>query len=197
MQPRGLLQQSIFLQYIYSMLLAKNQKIRSNCLVNEFFLMISIMVTEQLYWRKVLFGCLRFIWLWLLVAIRNRCAERCELMADESCRTHGGKNHGGRNGGQMQQRDSKTLCCSLLLRSYKDLYTHTVRKILMLNLFLFCFCLVVLSWPGKQACVMKVEILASQQNVLELMAATSVKIKTTRFAFVSLKETTKLTLTKL
>ena len=43
------------------------------------FLTILIMVTEQLYWRKVLCGCFRLIWLWLLIAIMKRCAERCAL----------------------------------------------------------------------------------------------------------------------
>ena len=30
-----------------------------------------IMVTELLYWRKVLCGCFRIIWLWLLIAVMN------------------------------------------------------------------------------------------------------------------------------
>ena len=74
-----------FSQHIYSVLVAKNdQKIRSRCLVHEFFftgivLKILIMVTEQLYWRKTLCGCFRFIWLWLLIAIMKRCAEPCAL----------------------------------------------------------------------------------------------------------------------
>ena len=60
-----------FLQYIYSVLIAKNhQKIRSRCLVHELsFLTMLIMVTEQLYWRKIICGCFHFIWLWLLIAI--------------------------------------------------------------------------------------------------------------------------------
>ena len=37
------------------------------------------MVTKQLYWRKVLCGCFCLIWLWLLIAIMKRCAERCAL----------------------------------------------------------------------------------------------------------------------
>ena len=65
-----------FLEYIYSVLVAKNhQKIQFRCLVHEFsftdvFLMIFIMVTEQLYWRKslvvasVLYGCGSFLLLW-------------------------------------------------------------------------------------------------------------------------------------
>ena len=73
-----------FLQYTYCVLVAKNhQKILSGCLIHEFpltfFLMILIMVREQLCWRKVTRGCFRFIWLWLLFAIMKRCAERCAL----------------------------------------------------------------------------------------------------------------------
>ena len=45
----------------------------------QIFLTILIMVTEQLYWRKVLCGCFRLIWLWLLIANMKRCAEQCEL----------------------------------------------------------------------------------------------------------------------
>ena len=37
------------------------------------------MVTEYVYWRKMLCGCFPFIWLWLLSAIIKRCAERCAL----------------------------------------------------------------------------------------------------------------------
>lgn len=37
------------------------------------------MVTEQLYCRNVLCGFLSFIWLWLLVAVMKRCAERYAL----------------------------------------------------------------------------------------------------------------------
>ena len=33
------------------------------------------MVAEQLYWRKILSGCFRFILLWLLIAIMKRCTE--------------------------------------------------------------------------------------------------------------------------
>ena len=42
------------------------------------FLTILIMVTEQLYWRLYC-GCFRFIWLWLLLSVLKRCAERCIL----------------------------------------------------------------------------------------------------------------------
>ena len=37
------------------------------------------MVTEQLYQRKVLCGCLRLIYLWLLIAIMKKCTDRCAL----------------------------------------------------------------------------------------------------------------------
>ena len=48
-------------------------------LFNRYFLTILIMVTEQLYWRKILCGCFRSLGLWLLLAIMKRCAERCAL----------------------------------------------------------------------------------------------------------------------
>ena len=66
-----------FLQYIYSVLVAKNHyKIRLWCL---YFSTILIMFTEQLCCRKVLCGCFRFIWLWQLIPIIKRGAERCAL----------------------------------------------------------------------------------------------------------------------
>ena len=34
-----------------------------------------IMVTDQLYRRKILCGCFCFTWLWLLIAIMKRCTE--------------------------------------------------------------------------------------------------------------------------
>ena len=37
------------------------------------------MVTKQLHWSKILCGCFRFIWMWFLIAIMKRCAERCAL----------------------------------------------------------------------------------------------------------------------
>ena len=56
-----------FLQYIYFMLPAKNyMKIRSRCLVHEFS------------FRDAFLKFL-FIWLWLLIAIMESCAERCAL----------------------------------------------------------------------------------------------------------------------
>ena len=42
------------------------------------FLMISIMVSEKLYRRKIICGCFGFIWLWLLIAVMKTC-ERCAL----------------------------------------------------------------------------------------------------------------------
>ena len=71
-----------FSQYIFSVLVAKNyQKIRSRSLVHEIpsemFLGILVMVTEQLYWRKIICGYLRFIW--LLIAVMKWCTERCTL----------------------------------------------------------------------------------------------------------------------
>ena len=38
------------------------------------------MVTEKLYWRKIICGCFRFIWLWLLISIMKRCAERYAVL---------------------------------------------------------------------------------------------------------------------
>ena len=46
---------------------------------SQIFLTILIMATEQLYWIKVLCGCFRFTWLWLLIAIIKTCTERCAL----------------------------------------------------------------------------------------------------------------------
>ena len=73
-----------FLQYVYSVLVTKNhQKIWSSCLGHEFsftfFLMILIMATEHLYWRKILRGSFCFICLWLPISIMKRCAEPCAL----------------------------------------------------------------------------------------------------------------------
>ena len=69
---------SDFSQYIYSVPVTKNhQANRSMCLVLEF--PFTDIFTEQLYWRKILCGCFRFIWLWLLISIMKRCAEQCAL----------------------------------------------------------------------------------------------------------------------
>ena len=48
-------------------------------LLYRYFLTILIMVTEQLYRRKILRGCFRFIWLLLFASIMKRCAEWCAL----------------------------------------------------------------------------------------------------------------------
>ena len=41
--------------------------------------MILMMVTEQLYWRNSICCSFRSKWLWLLIAVMKRCAERCVL----------------------------------------------------------------------------------------------------------------------
>ena len=70
-----------FLQCIYSVLVAKNhQKFRSTCLVHKFFLTgvlltILIVVIGQLYWRQILCGCFRSLWLWPLIADMKRYKE--------------------------------------------------------------------------------------------------------------------------
>ena len=59
--------------------------------LHRYFLTLSIMVTEQLYLRKVLCDCSRPIWLWLLVTVMKRCAERCALQlycTSLSCHYH-------------------------------------------------------------------------------------------------------------
>ena len=48
------------------------------------FFMILIMVTDQLYWRKILCGCFHFISLWLLISIIKRCAEQCTLQLNHT-----------------------------------------------------------------------------------------------------------------
>ena len=50
-------------------------------LLHGYFLTMLIMVTEQLYWRKILCGCFRFIWLRLLIAIMKRCVERMRSLS--------------------------------------------------------------------------------------------------------------------
>ena len=47
--------------------------------LHRYFLTILIMVKEYLYCKKILCGSFRFIWLWLLIAIMKRGAERCAL----------------------------------------------------------------------------------------------------------------------
>ena len=45
----------------------------------RYYLTISIMDTEQLYWRKRLCGCFHFRWLLLLISITKRLLEWCAL----------------------------------------------------------------------------------------------------------------------
>ena len=47
--------------------------------LQRYFLTILIIFTEQLYWRKILYDCFRFIWLWLRIAIMKSCTERCAM----------------------------------------------------------------------------------------------------------------------
>ena len=47
--------------------------------LSQIFLMILIVVIEQLHWRKK-FSCrFQFIWLWLLITIMKRFVKRCVL----------------------------------------------------------------------------------------------------------------------
>ena len=85
--PAVTLQQSIFYN-IYSTLVAKNHKKICEFSSTDIFLVILIMVTEQVYWKKVFCGCLRPIWLWLFIAIMKRCAERCELQLYRTSSSH-------------------------------------------------------------------------------------------------------------
>ena len=75
-----------FLQYAYSLLVAKNHnKMRSRCLVHEFFFFSQILFNDIKHGyraailKSFICGCVYFIWLWLLIAIMKRCAERCAL----------------------------------------------------------------------------------------------------------------------
>ena len=73
---------SEFLQYICSVLVAKNQQnIRLRCFVHEFCFTDIFNDINHGYrvalLKKILFGCVRFIWLWLLIAIMKRCSKRC------------------------------------------------------------------------------------------------------------------------
>ena len=67
------------------MLVAKNhQKIRSRYLVHEFsypdfFNDIKLWLQRSYIEETIFCGCFRFTWLWLLIAIMKRCAERCAL----------------------------------------------------------------------------------------------------------------------
>ena len=45
----------------------------------QIFLTILITITEQLHSWKRFCGCFHFTWLWLLISVTKRCAERCAL----------------------------------------------------------------------------------------------------------------------
>ena len=47
--------------------------------LHRYFLTILIMITEQLYWKKILCDCFCSLWLQLLIAIMKKRAERCAL----------------------------------------------------------------------------------------------------------------------
>ena len=71
---------NIFIRCLWLRIIRRSNKVFSLWIFLLIFcLTILIMVKEQLYWRKVLCGCFRFRWLWLLIAIMKRCAERCAL----------------------------------------------------------------------------------------------------------------------
>ena len=72
------------LQHIYSVPVSKNHRnIRSRCLVHEFSFTDIFNDINHGYrgaiLKKILCGCFHFIWLWLLISIMKRCAERCAL----------------------------------------------------------------------------------------------------------------------
>ena len=72
------------LQHIYSVPVSKNHRnIRSRCLVHEFSFTDIFNDINHGYraaiLKKNLCGCFHFIWLWLLISIMKRCAERCAL----------------------------------------------------------------------------------------------------------------------
>ena len=69
-----------FLQYIYSIIIrSSDQGVLFMNFPSQIFLTILIMVTKQFYWRKILCGYFRFIWVWLLIAIMKRRLERWTL----------------------------------------------------------------------------------------------------------------------
>ena len=69
-----------FLQYIYSIIIrSSDQGVLFMNFPSQIFLTILIMVTKQLYWKKILCGYFRFTWIWLLIAIMKRGAERWAL----------------------------------------------------------------------------------------------------------------------
>ena len=82
-QPQvAILQKSIFYNYLFGAcsqesLEDPNKVFSLWIFLHIYFFKTLIMVTGQLYWRKVLCDCFHFIWLWLFIAIIKRCAERC------------------------------------------------------------------------------------------------------------------------
>ena len=77
-----ILQKSIFYNYLFGACgqesLEDPIKVFSLWIfLHIYFFMTLIMVTGQLYWRKVLCDCFHFIWLWLFIAIIKRSTERC------------------------------------------------------------------------------------------------------------------------
>lgn len=42
------------------------------------------MVTKLLHWQKIICGCFRCLWLWLLIIIMKRCADRCALQLHQT-----------------------------------------------------------------------------------------------------------------
>ena len=69
------------LQYVYSVLLAKNhQKVWSKCLVHGFFFTDIFNDINHGYWaallKKIFCGCFHFIWLRLVIAIVRRTDAR-------------------------------------------------------------------------------------------------------------------------
>ena len=82
--PKVILQQSIFYDifircFWLRIIRRSDQGVWFMNFPLQLFLTILIMVTEQLYCRKVLCGCSRLTWLWLLIDLLKRCAERCAL----------------------------------------------------------------------------------------------------------------------
>ena len=91
--PVVILQKSIFCNIFFRwfwlrMIRTSDQSVYLMNFPLHIFLTISIMVTEQLYRRKVLCGCFPFIWLCLLIAIMKRCAERCTLQLYRTSLNH-------------------------------------------------------------------------------------------------------------
>ena len=84
-QPPVVTSQKVFFYNVFILRLwlkSSEDRIRvfsSWSFLHRYFSTILIMVTVHLHWRKILCGCIRSLWLWLLIAIMKRCAERCTL----------------------------------------------------------------------------------------------------------------------